>query len=1110
MCLFLAGALSGTAHAQAVATISGTIVDTSGGALVAAQVTIVNQDTALQRVVQTDEQGHYIAPLLPIGKYTVGIAASGFQKRETKDVTIEVGQNAVVDFTLAVASSASQVEVVAEAAPVQVQTTDAEISQLIQPAQVSELPLNGRDFAQLAWLGTGTVKQEKPGDFLNQGGSSEVTIRGSVGVSSQGMRENANDWLYDGVDDNEITAGGVGFLPSIDAIAEFRVMTYNFSAEYGLHAGTTVLVSSKSGTDQFHGTAFEFLRNNDLDAKDPFATVRGPYIQNEYGASLGGPLRKDKTFFFLDFQVNDYKQALADVNSVPTLLQREGIFTESFAGKAQPKIYDPTLPTVGGLRPAYANNTIPSGEINSIATTLINFLPLPNVNQSGVPDPNCTTDGAGCADVSNYLSDPAKTLNDNEWDARVDHTLGPNDHLFARFSWDDAVEFFPGGLPGWGTVGSGGNQTFHTHARNMALSETHIFSPTLINQITMGYNKDFNHIQSFGYGSNESQKLGIPGANLGSIETSDLTLFSISGFAGIGDRTFSPYQGGTSIYNPSDVVTWTHNQHALTFGIQWRANQENTIGDNAQSGSMSFSQAFTAQFTAANATTLSSSSGISVASFLLGYPASTARNNDIDGWVIGRRWKSLREFVQDTWTVNKSLTLNMGLAYSATTPITEAHNRFSNLDFATGQVFIGGTVGVQRDWGDVEPRIGFAWTPRNQSNFVVRGGYGIYHDVGASGGTTGPFENPPFANAFSYTSSNYITTTPTTWTINTGFPANNSPTDPYVYTGTWHAINPDFKQGVVEQWNFDVQRQLPGNILLTGIYAGTFGFRLSQKNFDVNSAPPNTLGSNPASLRPYPQYQAIDYTDSNGWLNYQSLQLKAEKRATHGLYLLAGYTYSKALTNGLKQEITGDPGTDYWPRLPYPNADKGLGSTDLRDNFTFSWIYQLPFGHGRAFGGGVNRMVNEVIGDWELNGITEIHTGPALGFSATNQAGTSIGDRPNLVPGCNPNVPNPSIHEWFNIACFSEPALGTQGTMRRTYLYGPGQVNFDASIAKNFQVTERVSAQLRSEFFNLFNHPEYGPPATSYSPSSLSNGFGTITTTVTEGRLVQFALKILF
>jgi hypothetical protein len=289
-------------YGQAVANISGTVLDVSGAAIANAQVTAHNTGTGLDRAVKSDAQGHYVIALLPIGRYTVSTDSSGFQKTE-RTALLEVGQNLVLDFQLNLASVSQQVTVTGVAPEVQVERTNAEISQTIHTEQVSDLPLNGRDFAQLAWLGTGTVKQERPGNFLNAGGTSEVSFRGSVAVSSQGMRENANDWLYDGIDDNELSAGGVGFLPSIDAISEFRVMTYNFSAQYGSRAGTTILVSSKSGSNTWHGSAFEFLRNDALDARNYFDGVKkGKYIQNQYGASVGGPVIKDKTFFFLDFR----------------------------------------------------------------------------------------------------------------------------------------------------------------------------------------------------------------------------------------------------------------------------------------------------------------------------------------------------------------------------------------------------------------------------------------------------------------------------------------------------------------------------------------------------------------------------------------------------------------------------------------------------------------------------------------------------------------------------------------------------------------------------------------------------------------------------------------
>ncbi len=1092
---------AGSARAQTVATISGTVTDASNATVSAAQVTARNQDTSLSRSVLTDQEGHYAIALLPIGHYTIQVTASGFKKAENKDVTLEVGQSLVLDIRLQLASVQSEVNVVAAAPEIQVQRTDGSISQIIHTEQVSELPLNGRDFVQLAWLGTGTVKQQRPGNFLNSGGSSEVSFRASVALSSQGMRENANDWLYDGVDDNELTAGGVGFLPSIDAINEFKVMTYNFSAQYGSRAGTTVLVSSKSGTNSMHGSVFEFLRNDVLDARNAFdGAQKGKYNQNEYGASLGGPLIKDKTFYFLDFQVNSIRQGLTLINTVPTALQRQGIFTETFGGAAQPTVYDPnsttTNPATGKLtRTAFSNNTIPTGRIDPIAQQLINFLPLPNI--------------AG-ASVNNFRSIPVKSLDDAQWDVRVDHSLTGKDHIFGRFSWDNANQFLPDGLPGFGSPGAfTSNQSFITHARHIALSESHIFSPNLVNQFTVGYNRDFNYISSFGTGSNEAQKLGIPGANLGTPETSGLTQISITGFAGLGDRQFSPFQGGTNVFHYLDTLNWVHGQHTFAFGFEFRAMQENTVGDNSFAGSFSFNRLFTAAFTPAGVLDPTSASGNAVASFLLGLPASGGRNDEIGGATRGRRWKEYREFVADTWAVNQHLSLDLGLAYAYTTPLSEAANRFANLDFVTGKIFVAGqgssgTVGVNSDWTNVEPRLGFAWSPWSTKNTVIRGGYGMYHDVGATGGTTGMYQNPPYASAYAFTS-NSITAVRT---LATGFPPNNQPQNPATYSGIWHVIDTNFQQGLVQQWNLNVQHAFPSSLLLTVAYTGTHGTRLSRKNIDLNTAPPNTVGNDPASLRPYPQFNQIQDTISDGWLTYESLQIKAERRAAKGLYLLAGYTYSKAQSNGLRQEITGDPGINYFPfTAPGNDDDRGLASTDLRNNFTFSYLYDLPFGRGQKFLSNLHGVGQAILGDWEFNGITVVHSGFGLGFSmGTSASGTSFGNRPNIVAGCDPYAASESSKAWFNPACFSAPAVGVLGNAPRTMLYGPGQVNFDMAFSKNLVITERLRAQFRSEFFNIFNHTQFATPATGFGLGT----FGTITSTVNSSRQIQFALKFLF
>ncbi len=1081
------------AFGQAQGAISGTVKDSSGAVIPGVTITVRNQGTGIARETPTDQSGHFVLPLLPVGTYTVSAALSGFRTVEDRDVSLEVGQSRTMDFTLQVSAISNEVTVTSQAAQVEVQRSDATLGQVIHAEQVADLPLNGRDFVQLALLGTGT--SATVGNFLSGSTSSEVSYRGSVSLSAQGMRENANDWLYDGVDNNELTAGGVSILPSIDAIREFRVLTYNYSAQYGSRGGTTVVVSSKSGTNNFHGTLFEYLRNDLLDARNFFdGAQKGAYKQNEFGFSLGGPVIKDKTFFFGDFQGNLIRQGLTILNTVPTQLMRQGIFTESFPNAPAATIYDPTTTRLDPatnqyVRDPFKNNIITNP--NPIGKKLINLYPLPTF-----------TDRLG----GNYLSNPVKTLDDYMWNARIDHNLGKSDRLFVRFSWDNAKQYLPSGLPdfGAGTSAFSSNQNFTTHARNVALSETHVFPSQIINQFTAGYNRVFNYIRSFGYGSNKSQELGIPGANLGSLETSELTQISVNSFNGLGDRQFSPFQGGTNVYHLADSVVMVKGLHTLTFGMTTRFMQLNTLGDNAFAGSFSFDRFFTAQILPNG--TLNSSTGNPVASLLMGFPASGGRNNNLNGWIRGRRWKEYRGFADDTWALRPNFTLTLGLAYLVATPLTEAADRFSNFDFATGKIYIAGqnsdsAIGVKTDYGNVEPRFGFAWSPAGNALTVVRGGYGIFHDVSAIGGTQGPYQNPPYASAYAFTSNNILPTR----TLSTGFPDNNKPIDPVAYTGDWRVFDPSFKQGLIQQWNLNVQRSLPGSVVFSLAYTGTHGTRLMDKNVNLNTATPGP-GFNPASRRPYPQYNGIFVTLSRGWLEYHSMQARLERRAAKGLFLLASYTYSKAMTNGLRQEITGDPGLNYYPLIQWKDADKGLATTDLRHNFTISYLYQLPFGKGQSFLTNLHPIGEAILGGWQFNGITSARSGFPLGFTmANNQSGTQLGNRPNM--GCSGNLDNPSVARWFDISCFTPPLTGTLGNSGRTPgLYGPSVVNFDWSLYKTFRVTEGSSLQFRSEYFNVFNHAQFATPNTTVG----NVNFGRILSTVKSSRQIQFALKFIF
>ncbi len=1071
------------AFAQSVGSISGTVLDASKASLPGAVVTARNEGTSVTREVVADAAGRYAMPLLPIGTYTVTATMSGFQSQERSKIVLEVQASLALDFTLDIAGLTSEVIVVSQAAVAQLQRSDASLGQLINAQQVSELPLNGRNFVQLALLGPGTVTG-RAGSFLAQGPSSEVSYRGSMSVSAQGMRENANDWLYDGVDNNELTAGGVGILPNIDSIREFKVLTHNYLAQYGSRGGTTVLVSSKAGENRFHGSLFGFYRNDALDARNFFdGPKKRDWNQNTYGFSVGGPIKRDKTFFFTGFQGNNIDEGLTTVLTVPTALMHQGIFTESFPGAPMPIIYDPATtridPATGFLiRDPFPGNRIPADRISPIGQALLNLLPLPTF-----------TDRLG----GNYLANPIKTLNDYQGDLRIDHNFSNNDRIFGRFSAEEADQYLPTGLPDFGATGGfASNQTFKTSAKNVALSHTHVFRNNAVNQFTAGYNRVYNNITSFGYGSNKSRELGIPGANLGTDHTSSLTRMTFQNFVGVGDRGFSPFQGGTNVYHYTNALTMVKGNHTVNTGGTFRAMQLNLLGDTALAGQFAFTPFFTSGFGPTGA--LNGATGSSIASLLLGLPASGGRNDQLNGSVKGRRWKEYRAFVDDNWRVSDSLTVTLGLAYMVTTPQTENKDRFANFDFYTGEIFVGGTVGVKTDWSNIQPRVGFAWSPRASTSTVVRGGYGIYHDVSAMGGSTGPYQNPPYANAYAFVSDNI---TPVR-TLATGFPDNSQAVDPANHRGDWTTIDPNFKQGRVQQWSLNVERQLPFSTIASVAYAGSYADRLFDKSRNLNTATPGP-GFNPAARRPYPNLQSVIAAISRGWMKYNSLQVRLERRASAGNYVLASYTYAKALTNGVSG-FGGDPGIVYFPVVTDEDADVGSANTDLRHNFSLSALYQLPFGNGQKLLGDLTGVPNAILGGWSVNAIVVAHTGYPLGMSmASNQSGTAFGNRPNRI--CGGALDNPTVERWFDTSCFVAPAPGVLGNAARTTLFGPGRWNADMSLSKKI-----ARFQFRAEVFNVFNKAQFAAPNTVVG----SPLFGRITSTVKSSRQVQLALKYVF
>ncbi|HXM40555.1 MAG TPA: carboxypeptidase-like regulatory domain-containing protein [Bryobacteraceae bacterium] len=1127
-------------YGQATGIVSGTVSDATGSAVAGAKVVVSAPAMGVTRDSTTDDSGHYLVPLLPVASYTVHVEFTGFQPAEQKDIRLQVDEHREVDFKLVPASVKESVEVTATA--VAVETANPTLGQVITSQQVAELPLNGRDFVQLATLTPGTITETNPQSFFNGGPSSEVSARGSFSLSVGGSRANSTDWLYDGNDNNELTAGGIAILPSIDAIQEFKVLTYNYSAEYGTRAGPTVLVTTKSGSNDFHGSLFEFFRNTDLDARSFFAANTEQFNLNQFGGSLGGPIQKDKTFFFADYQAKMQRHGIPFVGLVPSAAMRNGDFTDDAFGNPNSTVLTNPYMTgaadahfqcdsSGNPMPVSANgsqppgtdcNKIPQGLFNPIGQALLNLYPLPNASNPALG--------------YNYVNEPVRKLNEGEFDIRLDHNFSTRDSVFARFSYDQAVSFVPGGSPGFAEESAfASTENITNHGRNAALSETHIFSERTVNQFNVGFNRIFNYFTSFGSGTCEAEKLGIPGANLGGISCG-LTSTELSGYWSLGDRGYSPFQGGTNVFSISDSFDMVRGGHDIKVGGNIRANQMNVLASGFQDGFWDITGDW---------------GGDPAASALMGFTDLAIHDQTFNGDITGRRWKLFRPYVQDDWRVTKSLTVNLGLAWALVTPISEAANRQANFVLSSQTFDISGQganswAGIQMDKTALEPRLGLAWKPWGSQTTVLRGGYAIFHDSSWNQGAQGLWQNPPYyaeSDAFAFgggcpfatsaCATTYGQTPYPAISLSQGFPLFSSAPTPDSFTGTILSQDTNFKQGRVQQFNVNVEHQLPGQVLLTAGYAGSRASHIlvDGNNLNVGSplacgtVPGYTLGCGPGGsafgipATNFP-YSTIENITDQGIAHYNSLQIKAEtKSARHGLYALIGYTYARNYDTGYTDGLGSNLGATYYPLPGWQQLDWGLSQINLNHDFTASAIYELPFGKGKAFGSSWNGAANAILGNWEITGIEKATSGFPVFVVANNGSGVNFQNngnsliRPNQV--CNPVLSNPSINEWFNTSCFVDPPANELGNASRTPLSGPGFVNTDFSAIKHFLLPWREGMRLdfRAEVFNLFNHPQFGTPGGSTCascPQLDTPGFGSINYTVNNPRLVQLALKVLF
>lgn len=1048
--------------------ITGQVKDSSGALVDHAQVTLRNVATELPTTTTTNGEGIYVSPPLNPGDYEVKIAAPGYSG-SISHVRLDVAQRLTVDATLAVGDVSQSVDV--QANTVQFDTETATISNLRTEEAVHNLPLNGRNFAELLGLGAGVV----PGQSQMTGVVPLAQQRGPTAYAINGQRMTDNRFLLDGIGDNENHNGlGVVIFPPIDAVEEFREQTTDADARYGRAAGGIINLVFKSGTSHYHGEAFEFLRNSALDAKNYFDSgKKPPFHMHSFGATFGGPVfpsKNPRTFFFVDYAGVRTSQGLTNVNSIPAW-GPQGVGDFSLYSQ---KVHDP----VTGV--AFPGNVVPASYLASAQSQVgQNILAL--FASSGVK-----SNIAGTTTANNYLYSPQRIDNGNAFDVKVDHQFTDNDSAFLRYShsYDDILQ--PGLLP-TPLVGAAVSGPAQQPAHQTVLSETHVFSPTLLNTARFGWSRIFITAQNFDAGLNLPTKLGIPGVIVPGDEahTDGLPYMSIVGATAIGDSINSPTQIGTNNYQGNDNVTIVHGKHSIDVGTEVVRLQYNMYQTLAEHGTM----AFTGNFT-----------GLGLADLLLGAPTSGVYQ--YQPGTRGFRQLDLSFYGQDSYKVTDRLTLALGLRYDNFLgwPWTEVNNREYQFDpaLSTTAVFQVGTHGIPRSGVlgnnlDFSPRVGFSY--KVASKTVVHGGFGIYYQAPqvANSYTLGAnapaidywaFNNTTYGAAgFNYVSNGFVHTRSTT----------SAPAGAPLY-----AIDPNAKMPYSEQWHASVQQEIGESNRITVAYVGNVGVHLDGL-LDINQATPGTTPI--ATRRPYPYFSQIWQLQTNLVSNYNGLQVTAERRSKNLGYQFS-YTYSHAL-----DENSSNPGNivnSYNKHADYGNSDQ-----NIPNRFVGSVNYTLPFR-----GSGVYRPL---VQGWQVNAIATYSDG--IPFSVSSGA-NSLGVADGIVPraqfiGSTGNGSLPSgqrtLKQWFNTAAFANPGTQQWGNSGRNILEGPGTKNVDFSVFKTVPLHETTSLQLRSEFFNLFNSPQFNNPNATVGP-----GFGTVssagspTTLQRVSREIQLAAKIVF
>ncbi len=1055
-------------------TILGAVYDSAGGVLVGAAVTATNLDTGSVRTVRSDSSGSYTMANLPLGRYQMKAEAQGFRARVVTDLRLVVDQRLRRDFSLEVGGVTEMVDVAGQTTLLQ--TDQPDINQIVQAKEIRGLPLNGRDFFSLLLLSNGV--QDTSND--QAGATTNVTF------SVNGMRPESNSVTLDGVQISSVREADVDLRPNVDALEEFKVLTSTFSAEYGHTGGGVISIQTRGGTNAFHGSVFEFMRNDAFNAanyfRNPLDPTKAPLKQNQFGATLGGPIRNNRTFFFVDYQ----GQTLRKINEAFANVPEEPFRRGDFSSILPSVVYDPETGQ------PFPGNIIPPSRFSPFGSAILDAAALPNLTDNP---------------LGNYFVRQRQTVDQHEGGFRIDHVLSTNDHVFLRFRMSslhldtaDALARPDGPMPGISMeVADGGRGIqqggIHDDRNyNAVLSHVHVFGSKLVNEARLGFHRYELDVLSHADGKNLAEKFGLAGVNVDQ-DSSGLPVFYLNAYTSLGGDDFKPLRFRETFWQVNDTLTYAIGRHSLKLGAEYRRRDENNRYATFPAGAFYFYPMRTTNYTFAGSHEL--------AEVLLGLPMLSFHGRRFSPALL--RDQQLSAFVQDDWKVTSALTLNLGVRYEYYTPMYSPTNQVSMFDVDLRRIVQAGVDGESRyiirpDRNNVAPRLGFAYEIDGKT--TLRGGFGMFFTPENAKQDDIKF-NPPFYLQYQLFDQWMFDELPPPFT------------DPGPYPEGYDTTNIDrhFQRGYSEQYNLAFQRELPGGLLLEAAYVGSQAHKLPFV-VNVNQAQPD---GTPA---PFPGLAQVQVVRPIGDSVYHSGQFKLEKRFSKGLFLLASYTWSKSIDT-MSSALFDSSVTGGVQNIFDPKSNRGLSDWDVPHRFSLSYLYDLPFGKNRKFGSKAGSLSQALLGDWQMTGVFVARSG----MPGTVTVGSPIpgGDaRPNVL--FDPNLPGSqrTPDRWFDTTAFeaNRAADGTTllaGNAGRNIIRGPGYVNLDLGLVKLIPINDRVRLQLRTEAFNVTNTPHFAMPVLSMSDPAFGRithtrnptNFGS-TATSFANRMIQFALKLEF